>query len=200
MILGSPLPILPFTALNPVNTSPNIALSNGYLTATQTGSSVQATSCSVTSHSSGKFFASAHMDHVVTLDFAAFGIKSPSSGTGNALGGADNASVGFYNGDATVYVNNASIGTIATYAQGDTVDMAVDFDHSTIWYRINGGNWNNSGTANPATNTGGFSFSAIVASAPFCAALLLFNAPDAWTINFGGGAYPFAPPAGFSNW
>jgi hypothetical protein len=33
--------------------------------------------------------------------------------------------------------------------------IAVDLDNAKIWFRVGAGNWNNNGSANPATNVGG---------------------------------------------
>lgn len=53
------------------------------------------------------------------------------------------------------YVNDA----IPTVTTTDIVDVAVDIPNLKLWVRKNGtGNWNNSGTDNPATNTGGTAF------------------------------------------
>jgi hypothetical protein len=48
---------------------------------------------------------------------------------------------------------------IETWTAGSVVDVAVDLGGAVIWFRVSGGNWNNSGTANPATGTGGVSLS-----------------------------------------
>jgi hypothetical protein len=79
--------------------------------------------------------------------------------------------------------------------------MAVDFTAQLSWFRKNGGNWNGSGTANPATGVGGNSFSYLTGGPFFIAANLNVGAASyALTLNAGGTAYAFAAPAGFGNW
>jgi hypothetical protein len=98
----------------------------------------------------------------------AFGITVNASYSGGRVGMIGSTfslgAVWTINADAVVYaptsgvVSNAStVGTANTAGVGDVVTMAIDFDNKMVWVKVNSGNWNNSGTANPATNTGGFS-------------------------------------------
>lgn len=79
--------------------------------------------------------------------------------TATLLGGDAN-SVGYRSG-GTVLVNNITIGTIASFVQGNRVDMAVDPANRLVWFRVNGGNWNNDIIANqnPVGAIGGLDFS-----------------------------------------
>jgi hypothetical protein len=61
----------------------------------------------------------------------------------------------FWTANGDVHSNFVSIGTIATFGNSDVLDMLFDLTAKKFWGRLNGGNWNNSGTANPATGTGG---------------------------------------------
>jgi len=72
--------------------------------------------------------------------------------------GTDNNGLGFKSSGAVV-LNNVTLSTIQTYVQGDVVCVAVDIANRLVWFRTNGGNWNNSGTANPATGVGGIDYS-----------------------------------------
>jgi hypothetical protein len=57
---------------------------------------------------------------------------------------------------------NSSNGVLrATLTTGDTACFALDLDNLKIWFRKGSGNWNGSGTDDPATNTGGKSISGI---------------------------------------
>lgn len=47
------------------------------------------------------------------------------------------------------------LGTIATWAINQRQDWAFDPINMLLWIRVAGGNWNNSGTADPATGVGG---------------------------------------------
>ena len=92
-----------------------------------------------------------------------------------------------------------TLGAAAVAAVGNTVCMAVDLGTKQIWFRVNGGNWNNSGTANPDTPTGGLIFT--ITAGPFAAKWNSFGTTgDAVTANFGGTAYAFTKPSTFGNW
>lgn len=66
-----------------------------------------------------------------------------------------------YNADGTVKINNANVATIMTYTTGDRIGVAINPILQLIWFRKNGGLWNNSGAADPATNTGGIAYSTV---------------------------------------
>jgi hypothetical protein len=93
-----------------------------------------------------------------------------------------------------------TVGTGVTFTTGDVIDIALDAGGQLIWIRDNGGNWNGSGTANPATCIGGVSISAI--TGPYYAAIGIKggNVGAQVTANFGATAYSFTAPAGFGNW
>jgi hypothetical protein len=72
------------------------------------------------------------------------------------VGGPDGQSFGFsVTGDLIFFGNTINSGFPTWGGIGDKVDIAIDFDNSTIWIRVNGGNWNNSPSANPDGNIGG---------------------------------------------
>src|SRR4029077_13475902 len=49
---------------------------------------------------------------------------------------------------------------IGVPVSGDVIGVAVDFTNHLAWFRRNSGNWNNDGTANPATGVGGITIAA----------------------------------------
>jgi hypothetical protein len=71
--------------------------------------------------------------------------------------GVDGNSLSHHRDGRLIY-GNSTVGSLLSYAVGDVMDYAVDYPNRVFWYRKNGGNWNNSGTADPATNTGGIAF------------------------------------------
>jgi hypothetical protein len=109
------------------------------------------------------------------------------------------ASLGWYP-DGKVWFNNALLTTIQTYTELDTLCVAVDFTNNRIWFRTNGGNWNNSGTANPATNTGGLDISTRDTTTGFHPAVNLRIDSDSFTFNLGSTVYQQTVPSGFTNW
>jgi hypothetical protein len=75
--------------------------------------------------------------------------------------GANNA--GILSSNGSVVLNGGSPGLYAgsAVANGDVVSQAIDIGAKLGWWRLNGGNWNNSGAANPATGAGGYDISAV---------------------------------------
>lgn len=93
--------------------------------------------------------------------------------------------------------SGASISGGVAVAQGSAIGFAVDFTAKLLWARQGAaGNWNGSGTANPATGTGGLSITSI-AGALF--ALMAGQNLDKVTANFGDTAFTGAVPAGFTS-
>jgi hypothetical protein len=96
------------------------------------------------------------------------------------------------NNDAT------TIGTGASMTPGGNVTFAVDLDAELLWTAINGGNWNNNGSADPATGTGGWDISALNAGPFFPYVVLNFPAEGIADIRNAGMAKSI--PTGFSAW
>jgi hypothetical protein len=97
----------------------------------------------------------------------------------------------------TIQVNAVSVGgAIGAIPGGGVVGIAVDFAAQLIWFRLGAaGNWNGSGTANPATGAGGVSISTISSGPLF--PLMSGSTSDALTANFGDSAFSGAVPSGF---
>jgi len=102
--------------------------------------------------------------------------------------------VGYYGPSGKIYKNGTNIATIQTYAIGNRVDVAYDTTALLIWFRTNGGNWNNNGTNNPATGQGGIALSGITSPSPAqCGA---FGTQT--TTNFGFSPFSGTVPSGFA--
>lgn len=187
------------TTFDPANTGVALTLSNGNLTASSAGTTTNWTR-SVSGHTTGKFYAEWTITSLVGgTDINPVGIVNSSEVQTNYIGNSIN-SAGLWNGDTNVYINSASAGTSVNYASGNLVGMAVDIGGSLIWFRISGGNWNASGTANPATGVGGINISTITSGSPNIYASCCCNQASTISINFGGSAYSFTAPVGFGNW
>lgn len=199
---------IPTTAWNPSDNDSQTTLSNGNLTRTGTvGSFAFTTTRAVASATTGKKYS----EHTVTAanGFASFmGLGLSVAGmaltTSVSAGGGASKHIGWA-GDGNVYTSaggGAAVATIQAYAQGDTVCMAVDFGNSRIWFRTNGGNWNNSALADPATNVGGINFASETGAALFpTETFLVFSGvAQVATANFGTTAYTQSVPSGFGNY
>jgi hypothetical protein len=62
----------------------------------------------------------------------------------------------YFNG--SLYVDGAILTTLSSYTDNDVISVAVDADAKKVWFAKNG-TWQGSGTQNPATGSGGFSYS-----------------------------------------
>lgn len=194
------------TTFDPANLGASITLSSGNLKAAGSASST-GQARSVTSHSTGKFCS----EYTVTT------YSSNNVQTGVAVGGAtlnstflgfdSTNSAGDFNTATAAYLNGSSIGSVTTYTQTDIRSVAVDLGAQLIWFRtvtggVTLGNWNNSGTAHPATGTGGLSLSGIAAG-PYFAAIVIQDV-NVMTANFNTattvGCDAATVAAGFGNW
>lgn len=85
------------------------------------------------------------------------GIGTPSmnyQGPFDGYPGNDVHSIGFSD-DGKYYFAGALQATgLPTWTSNDIIDIAVDTVNALIWIRVNGGNWNNNPSDNPATATG----------------------------------------------
>lgn len=146
-----------------------------------------------TSHTSGKYYfemtflSAASLSNVgVGVDNGVEALTSPGGVSGSVLWlgtGAVN-----YNGSQSVF-------TVSSFAVDDVLGVAVDITDSLIWFRDNAGNWNASGTANPATGAGGISIPGVTGGNVYAFAQLTATS-NSVSANFGG---PFvnAAPSGF---
>lgn len=168
----------------------NVTLSGGNLIATASGAGGARSKEAV---SSGKYFWE-HTYTTINTNSIANGValstaslSTPSAGTSTILRINGNINInGSYSGS-----------TLGIISSGAAIDVAVDFAAKLIWYRIApAGNWNGSGTANPATGAGGLSIAAI-ATGPLYA-LFSGGTSDKITANFGDSAFSGAVPSGFT--
>lgn len=111
--------------------------------------------------------------------------------------GADANSFGLFSSGAGS-INGTFPSWAPSYASGNVVCMAVDLTAKLVWFRVGAGNWNGSGTANPATATEGFDISAYTGSPHYF--IVSGNQTHVATVNFGASAFAQTPPAGFTSW
>lgn len=176
-----------FTVWNSADKAAGITLSAGDTIATGSGgnNSVRGT----TSHASntGKFYLEYHS------------ITQPG---GSGVIGFENGTVGLTtsstNGEGVSPGGSFQGHTVGTPA-GHVVCLAIDTAHLTAWIRIDGGNWNGSGTADPATNTGGVSYSGMSGGTTVFPFVWLQNGGTV-TIVTDSSLFSFAAPSGFSPW
>jgi hypothetical protein len=187
------------------NTTWNLAdlaattLSNGNLTATPTGIGGVRSILSVTT---GKYyfeltFVASSSQNVLGVANASAVLAGGSNVANTGSGGAVVVSAG------SMLINGASQGSLGAFAAGVACGIALDMGGHLIWFRnaTTAGNWNASGTANPATGAGGFSLNTLTGGATTLYALSSVAAlagSTAITANFGDTAFVGAVPAGFA--
>jgi hypothetical protein len=174
----------------------NATLSNGNLTATHANTVTNSGARSASAKSSGKFYFEIQ---VVTghgsFDF--MGLILTTGAYSDLVGGTKCTAIS--RGGGSINSNNIAQGiSMAAFADGSIMGMAVDLDARLAWFR-KGAVWNAGGAANPATGTGGV----IVAAGSFMPFVSFAGtgtaANDAYTINCGASAFSGAVPAGFTS-
>lgn len=179
---------------NASDKSASISLSNENLTASTGLSSGTHGLRATGSFSSGKKYFESNPGLISVLQ--GVGIANASWPLDNTALGADANGIS-YRPSGAVVGNNATLATLAAYVVNSTISTAFDLTNNKIWFRVNGGNWNNDVIANqdPANNIGGVSIS--FATGPFLAAWFAGAAANDVTGNFGA-AFTYGVPTGFS--
>lgn len=173
---------------NPADKHSGITLSNGNLTATNSGGAWRSVRATL-SRSSGKYY----FNNIVQAGNSLSGVLIGSySITGfDIYVGKSPQGWAYWGANGNKMNNNSWSAYGATASNGDIITTAVDFDAGKIWWAVNG-SWQGSGNpetgANPAyTGLSGALFPAVSE----------FDGGHACTGIFGAHAYG---PAGFSHW
>jgi len=189
------------TSLNPSDKSASITLSNNNLTWQSTGAAVTYFDARSVDTVSGKvYFEWVVNNRTPGQEALAVGIATTSASL-TSFPGNTTDSWGYYSEAGTVWFNNAVVTTIGlgNYV-GAVICTAWDDDNKLIWIKVDGGNWNNSSTANPATGTGGISVSGLLGSAGARKVIVTSanpNRADQGTLRFTAGTWTYEPPVGF---
>ena len=192
-----PVIIVVGSAFDP-STLSNATLSNANLTVTRSNVSTGGVQSSAYK-SAGKFYfeVTVGASHGST-DFV--GVMSSSYGYFFAVNGNTGAGAGVWLGSGNIVISGGPSGSLGgAVSAGSIISVAFDADNDRIWFRVNGGNWNGSGTADPATNTGGAAYP-VAAMAP-AVAFSPYGSPvagDNLTANFGATAFTYSVPFGFT--
>lgn len=179
------------TTWNPSDKTASVTLSNNNLTASTTAS--PGAGRGIAGFSSGKYYWEAVYTTVVQFN-GGVGL-SPAGALPSGMDSSGSMGVG---GSYHIYINGADYLGIALAGSGNLVCFAVDLGAQLFWSRLGAsGNWNNSGTANPATGTGGISISAL--SRPlFPMFAVTSGASQNLTANFGASSFTGTVPSGFA--
>ncbi|MGY4281218.1 hypothetical protein ACVWXO_000438 [Bradyrhizobium sp. LM2.7] len=91
------------------------------------------------------------------------------------------------------------VGNLGAFSNGNVLCVAFNLSSRLAWFRKNGLLWNNSGTADPATSTGGLNYSSMGTFQifPFTGT---GGGGDSSTLNAGATTFAQTVPGGFSSW
>jgi hypothetical protein len=188
------------TAWNPADAN-LLSFSNGNLTISASG--VGTHICRATKgQASGQYYFEVALSGVGAVGGTGtiFGIATPTVAlTGlNSVHSNVNQAFGIYD-DGTILFNQNPTGANAGSFTAATVCLAINMINLRGWIRVANGNWNGSGTANPATNTGGIDISAVftgpISTVPYADLVTGAGALTA-TANFAS-AFTYTVPSGF---
>lgn len=183
------------TNWNPADKSAQINLSNNNLTGTNSANSNNGMRGTV-AHAAGKYYME-FTAGTITNNQWRIGIAGSTfplnSVTNNSTDYVQLANTGF------VYWNDLQRGTVAAFVATNVIGMALDIGNQAIWFRVNGGNWNNNAANNPATNTGGLAIGVTFPRSWF-PLWITGSINESVTANFGTSAFQTAAPAGFAPW
>jgi hypothetical protein len=172
----------------------NLTFSNGDLTATTAVSG--GSSKAWTLDKVGKSYLEATLDATAGGWQGALGLIL--SNKAFTSWGGDTDSFGVM-ADGTIWLEGVSQGDLGgDIGVGGVLCMAVDRANNLVWVRHNSGNWNGSGTANPATGTGGISISGLPAGNLFIGVYLDVPIGAAMTIRPTAAEWTIGAPAGFT--
>ena len=150
-----------FATLNSLNN--RAALTQGSLQML-TGGSGQFGSSSTIQVSQGKWFCELKYVSETGAKEAIFGITSAASENNRTNNNYTSPyAYGYYTDNGSIYNNNGATSYGSSVSIGDIVGIALDLTNNKLYFAING-TWQNS--ANPATNSNGFSITAVGSGTP----------------------------------
>jgi hypothetical protein len=188
-----------YAAFDPGATkSPNVTLSNGNLTATQTTVVAYTGARSLAQKMSGKYYFEVTIGSVPMSNQDGFGILTENGTYKNMTADWSNCVSVIGNGGIILANNNISGRSLGTPQPGEVVGCAIDLDIRKAWFRRNLGLWNGQAGDDPATGSGGVAVQSLVSFAPAVSFNGTVNA--SFTANFGVTPYAFAAPLGFVGW
>lgn len=147
------------TSWDAANSSSAYTLSALNRTATKSSADGDQMTRSLDSFSGKKVYA----ELLVSNDFLWIGVGNASYSIAAAPGntGGLNDSIGFYWGDNVRYGGSTIISGVGNNPVPSRLPIAIDAVNMRFWAKMSNGLWNNSGTADPATNVGGIDISAM---------------------------------------
>lgn len=197
-----------FTTYDPV-TIVGVALSSGNLVVTSTTTGAGSPSGNVGAHvpfadakAAGKYYIERRFTVRVGADVTiGLGNKSATFVSMGQTGGGNGIALTGVSPNGHVFVEGSDKLTLGSIANGDWIAEAYDIGGQLAWFKniTQGGNWNASGTANPATGTGGIAWTAAGPMVPFSSmGGSGGTTSDQQQGNFGASSFLGSVPSGFT--
>jgi hypothetical protein len=187
---------------NRLQTSSSITLNNGNLDAIISGGFLIYSAAGTVEVATGKWYYETVVTAGYSTNYPLIGVCDLTQITSaintsfySTAGGGDSTGI-IARGKTNVYLsNNTSTSDGVTYNYtSDVIMIAFDADLGKVWFGKNG-TWNNS--SNPATNTGGHTFSTVSGKGYRPYVQCNADTSNAWTSNFGQRPFAYTPPTGF---
>lgn len=178
-----------------------IVLSNGNLTVGSTVSSAGGVRATAGGASGGKYYYEVSFVAGTAGSNTGCGIIPAANSITNWAAAGTGGLINLNFSSGQIYYSGSSTGiTLGSLFASHTICNAIDLVNNRFWARIDGGNWNGSGTADPATNVGGINISSIFSGiAAYPAASMQAAVSPCSTANFGASSFAFSKPSGFSS-
>jgi len=187
---------------NRLQTSSSITLNNGNLDAIISGGFLIYSAAGTVEVATGKWYYETVVTAGYSTNYPLIGVCDLTQITSaintsfySTAGGGDSTGI-IARGKTNVYLSNnttTSDGVTYNYTS-DVIMIAFDADLGKVWFGKNG-TWNNS--SNPATNTGGHTFSTVSGKGYRPYVQCNADTSNAWTSNFGQRAFAYTAPSGF---
>lgn len=185
------------STLNPSDKAVDLTLSGGNLTATRGAGTGHANVRSTTSKASGLVYAEVTADTVnaTTFEHGIVGLLAAEGGLTTYLGNQTPFSFGYFADGNEYHDGGFNLISGGTVSSAEVLGVAIDFDTGKAWVRDAGGY---AGGGDPAAGTSPtYSFTP---GTSFYLAVGTYGSGDQVTINFGGSAFAYTVPSGYSAW
>jgi hypothetical protein len=187
---------------NRLQTSSSITLNNGNLDATISGGFLIYSAAGTVEVTTGKWYYETVVTAGFSTNYPLIGVCDVTQITSaintsfySTAGGGNSTGI-IARGKTNVYLsNNTSTSDGVTYNYtSDVIMIAFDATLGKVWFGKNG-TWNNS--SDPATNTGGHTFSTVSGNGYRPYVQCNADTSNSWTSNFGQRAFAYTAPSGF---
>jgi hypothetical protein len=193
---------------NPSDKAAATVLSNGNLTATTTSAAYAGVRNDTGQGAGKKIYFEMTINSLGGTTALIIGMATSGLALTTACGydgGGDSCGYSLFTG-GFVFQGASTTASLGTLTVGSVIGVALDYNNDNMWMVGPSGNWDGSGTDNPATNTGGLNGSAFfhgnltagMFAANLFACVSVYNNSEV-TANFGATSFTYAIPSGFSS-